>query len=328
MDQATSIALIAANAILLIAIGAWIQVTQRAREERLAHFIGHFREGASPMGAEKGDTGDRESAIAQRLNRLLSHQVFVQRMRLDLLQAGITVRPTQFFLLRVVLALTGFLAASVLSLSLPPLFRLVLVAAMTVGGYFLVKPYVAFKQRQRINEFEKHFPDALDVMVGALEAGASFTAAVELVSREMPPPLSTEFGRMLRDASVGLSFEEACNGMYERLPSDDLSMMVSAVSIQVRVGGNLAVVLKTLSHTVRERVRVRGDIKTLTAQQSISAKVITALPFLLGGALFALNPDYMVHLFDPGLPRMMAMAGLVMVAIGNWVIRKIVAIEV
>ncbi len=327
MDQSISAAVLCASAILLITVGAWVRITQRTREARLAHFIGRFREGAARLETEAPE-GREGPALVERLNRLLSHQEFVNRVRLDLVRAGIAVKPTQFFLLRVGLALIGLLIAYSLSFSLPFGFRIVLMAVAATGGYLLVKPYLSVKQRRRIAAFEKPFPDALDVMVGSLEAGGSLATAIGMVGREMPAPMSTEFNRMLRDTGLGLSYEDAFNNMLERVPSEDLSMLVSAVSIQFRVGGNLAEILKTLTHTVRERVRIRGEIKTLTAQQNISAKIITGLPFLLGALLFALNPDYMRHLFDPGFPRFMVLAGLVMVAMGNWMIRKLIAIEV
>lgn len=327
MDQSTSVAVLTAFGILLVAIGAWLQAAQRAQEARLAHFIDRFREGAEPQADDEAPR-QRESELVQRLNRLLSHQEFVQRVRLDLVRAGIRLKPTQFFLLRVGLAFAGLVVAYSLSFSFPLVLRLVLLVAGAVGGYLLVKPYLGFRQRRRIAAFEKPFPDALDIMVGALEAGGSLTSAIELVSREMPAPLSTEFSRLLRDIGLGVSYEEAFNLLYERVPSDDLGMMVSAVSIQFRVGGNLADVLKILSQTVRDRVRIRGEIKTLTSQQVMSARIITGLPFLLTGVLFTFNAAYMSHLFDPGLPRLLAVMGVVLVIIGNWVIRKLIAIEV
>lgn len=328
MDQPTSAALIAGGSILLIAAGAWIQLEQRGRDARLAHFVGQLREGSPVIGAERENAAARRSPLAQRLNRALSHQGFVQRTRLDLLRAGITIRPTQFFLLRLALALLGLLLGLAFTPSVPFLLRLVVAGALAVVGYLAVRPFLSIKRQRRVQAFEKTFPDALDVMVGALESGASFNAAMELVSREMEAPLSTEFARVLRDASMGVSYENALNNLHERLPSDDLGMLVSAVSIQMRVGGNLAEVLKTLSNTVRERVRIRGEIKTLTSQQNLSAKIITGLPFLLGIALYALNRDYMQHLFDPGIPRLLAVTGLIFVGIGNFVIRRIIAIEV
>jgi len=327
MDPAISAAVLFAGAILLIAVGAATQVSQRTREVRLAHFIGRFREGATLLDSEDL-TGREVPHLLQRLNRLLSHQEFVNRVRLDLVRAGIAVKPTQFFLLRVGLGLLGLILTFSLTASLPFVVRLLAVAVGTIGGYRLVKPYLSFRQRRRIAAFEKPFPDALDIMVGSLESGGSLSAALEMVGREMPPPMSTEFNRLLRDTGLGLSYEEGFNGVLERVPSEDLGMLVSAVSIQFRVGGNLAEVLKTLSHTVRERVRIRGEIKTLTSQQAISAKIITGLPFVLAALLFLVNGEYMRHLFDPGLPRLLVVAALIMIAIGNWVIRKIIAIDV
>lgn len=327
MDPAISAAVLFAGAVLLIAVGAATQLSQRSREVRLVHFIGRFRTGAALVEAEEIEHRGG-SPLVQRLNRALSRQAFVNRMRLDLIRAGITVKPTQFFLLRLGLALVGLLLAYSFSASLPFIFRLVVLIAATIVGYRLVRPYLAFRQRRRIAAFEKPFPDALDIMVGSIESGGSLSTALAMVGREMPAPLSTEFDRLLRDTGLGLSYEEGFNAVLERVPSEDLSMLVSAVSIQFRVGGNLAEVLKTLSHTVRERVRIRGEIKTLTSQQAISAKIITGLPFALTGILFIVNSGYMRHLFDPGLPRLLVLVALIMIALGNWAIRKIVAIDI
>lgn len=327
MDQPTSIAILAAAAVIAMALGVWVQVVQGSRATRLGYFVGDYRTrqgGADPVAPEATPTSD----LVLRLNRFLSRQDVVRRMRLDLVRAGIPIKPTQFFLARIALALVGIVAVQAIGSNLPTLLRTAAMAAAAVGGYLLARPYLSFRQGRRVSAFEKQFADALDVMVGALESGSSLTSAVELVSREMAPPLSAEFGRVLRDAGLGLSYEEAFKSLHDRLPSDDLGMMVSAVSIQFRVGGNLAEVLKTLSHTVRERERIRGEIKTLTAQQKMTSRLITGLPFFLVGALFVINSQYMRHLFDPGLPRLLAALGVSMVIAGNLVLRRVLQIEV
>jgi tight adherence protein B len=266
--------------------------------------------------------------MVKRLNRILARRNFVEGMRLDLLRAGIHWPPTRFFIVRVLLALSGALLVGVLLQGQGPLAQLVGGFVGLAGGYLLVRPILTHKQQKRLDAFEKHFADALDILVGGLEAGSSLTAAVELVSREMPPPISTEFSRVLRDARLGMTYDEAFNAMYERLPSDDLGMFVSAVSVQFRVGGNLATLLRTLGATVRDRIRIRGDIKTLTAQQRMTGWLVTSIPFVMVGILLALNPAYMRQIFEPGPSRTIALAGALLILFGNYVIRRILRIEV
>lgn len=327
MDQSMSAAMLIAGAILLIAGGYMARLVSGAREERLRHFIGQYRDDGVPLGADEPSSVWHQD-IVKRLNRIVARRNFVEGMRRDLQRAGIQAPPARFFLVRMVLALSGALLVGALLQGQGPLAQLVGGVVGSAGGYLLVRPVLTHKQQKRLEAFENHFADALDILVGGLESGSSLTSAVELVSREMPPPISTEFSRVLRDASLGMSYEEAFNAMHERLPSDDLGMFVSAISIQFRVGGNLATLLRTLGATVRDRIRIRGDIKTLTAQQRMTGWLITGIPFVMVGMLLLLNPTYMRQIFQPGPSRTIALAGLVLIFCGNYVIRRILRIEV
>jgi len=327
MDQSIAAAGLVAGAILLIAVGFVVRVATRAREKRLGHFVGQFREDGMPLDEDVYTTPRRER-LAQHLNRFLARRDFVASTRRDLLRAGLQVTPTRFFVFRVLLALSGILIAVMLTRGQGPVSQLIAALVGLLVGYLLVQPILRRKQQQRLDAFENTFADALDILVGGLESGSSLTAAVELVSREMPPPISTEFIRVLRDAGHGMSYDDAFKAMHERLPSDDLGMFVSALSVQFRVGGNLATVLRTLGATVRDRLRIRGDIKTLTAQQRMTGWLVTAIPFGMVGMLMAINFDYMVQIFQPGPSRLIALAGAVMVLIGNLWVRRILRIEV
>lgn len=327
MEPAATAATLSAAGILLAAAGLWLRQVLGAREARLHHFVGQYRQGDAPLG-EEAARSDWQSALAKQLNRFFARRDFVQATRIELLRAGLQIKPTQFFLFRLVLALVGGLLLAML-LHGQGIVLLVVGALLGVaGGFLLVRPFLDLKKRKRLDAFEKHFADALDIMIGGLEAGASLTAAVELVSREMPPPLSVELARVLRDASLGMSFEEAFKAMHERLPSDDLGMLVSAISVQSRVGGNLATVLRTLGDTVRERLRIRGDIKTLTAQQKMTGYLVTGIPFFMVGMLLLINRSYMIQIFHPGLQRILALGGAVLIVFGNLIIRRILRIEV
>jgi tight adherence protein B len=155
---------------------------------------------------------------------------------------------------------------------------------------------------------------------------------MELVSREAPPPMSTEFRRVVQEVGLGLSTEEALENLLRRVPSEDLDLLITAVNIQMEVGGNLAQILETIGHTIRERVRIKGEIQVLTAQGRISAYVITGLPIALAIMITVINPTYMAPMFTFGMPPQawccLPVTSLIMIAIGYFLIMKIVNIEV
>ena len=153
--------------------------------------------------------------------------------------------------------------------------------------------------------------------------------------REARPPISTEFARVIREVNLGLPFETALENLVRRVRSDDLELMVTAISIQYQVGGNLAEILDSIAFTIRERVRIKGEIRTLTAQQRMSGYVVAFLPIGLAGLLFVIAPGFLAPMMDAdvaflGIPVGMILIGIgaVMMFIGFMVIRRIVDIEV
>ena len=326
MAQPIVVAILTACAVLFVSASLLLRTQSRTRDARLQHFIGQYHAGAVVFDDEP--LTDWRSTAARRLNRYLARRDYVQATRLDLVRAGLQMRPTQFFLARMILALAGTLVGMMFLRGLGAVPQVIGMVCGFFAGYLVVKPFLDHRQRKRMDDFEKHLADGLDIMVGGLEAGSSITSAVELVSREMPAPLSTEFSRVLRDASLGMSYEEAFNGMYQRVPSDDVGMLVSAIGVQFRVGGNLAGVLRTLTDTVRDRQRIRGDVKTLTAQQKMTGWLITGIPIFMAGALLVLDRAYMSQIFQPGPQRYIALAGAVLLVVGNVIMRRILRIDV
>jgi len=183
-------------------------------------------------------------------------------------------------------------------------------------------------EHRRVRKFESQLAQAVDIMTGALQAGTSLPQSFELVAREMPSPIGVEFGRLLQEAALAVPLDQALNNMLERVPSADLEMLVSAINIQYRVGGNLSHILKTIAHTIRERVRIRGEINTLTAQARLSSYIISGMPFAVVGALMIISPSYIMKLFDPGITRVMLIGGLMGIVSGYYVMKRIAAIEV
>ncbi len=151
--------------------------------------------------------------------------------------------------------------------------------------------------------------------------------SLELVSKEAPDPIGIEFRRVVREVGLGISPQEALQNLYTRMPSDDLDLLITAINIQYEVGGNLAQILDTISHTIRERVRIKGDISVLTTQGRVSGYLVTSLPFFIGIVVTLINPGYMNSLWIfPWI--IMPICGFVMVVAGFLIIRKIVNIEV
>jgi tight adherence protein B len=202
-------------------------------------------------------------------------------------------------------------------------------------GFMIPRFWLGRRKSGRLGAFNKNLPDTITLIGNALRAGSSFLQAIELVVRESRPPISTEFGRVIREVNLGLPFETALENMVRRVRSDDLELMATAISIQHTVGGNLAEILDSISFTIRERVRIKGEIRTLTAQQRLSGYVVGLLPIALAGFLFLAAPHFMDPMFQNppgilGLPAgvvILAFGGFMMF-IGFMLIRKIVDIEV
>jgi len=191
------------------------------------------------------------------------------------------------------------------------------------------------RKNSRLNAFNKQLPDTITLIANALRAGSSFLQAIEMVVRETRPPISTEFGRVIREVNLGLPFDQALENMVRRVRSDDLELMATAISIQHTVGGNLAEILDSIAFTIRERVRIKGEIRVLTAQQRISGYVVAFLPIGLSLFLFVVAPTFFEPMFDQevnilGIPAGMVIIGLgaISMLIGFLLIRRIVDIEV
>ena len=207
-----------------------------------------------------------------------------------------------------------------------------------VFGLRIPRMYINYAANRRMNTFNGQLGDTLNLWVNALRSGYSVLQAMESIATELPPPVSKEFERVVQEVRLGLGLEQAMANMYRRVPSDDLDLVITAVNIQREVGGNLAEVLDTISFTIRERVRIKGEIKTLTAQGHISGWIISLLPVGLGMILYAMNPGYVSQLwikekpwiFEPVFPCgwVVLGAGALLIVIGALAISKIVDIEV
>jgi len=247
---------------------------------------------------------------------------YAAKVERELARADIPLRGSEFVALNFMLLLLGLVSGVVLT-------RNAAVAlALGIAGGFLPNVYVKWKQGQRLGRLNTQIADALAIMANSLRAGYSFLQAMDMVSREMSPPISDEFSAAMKEMSLGAPTEGALTSLVDRVGSEDLELVVTAVLIQRQVGGNLAEVLDNIAHTIRERVRIRGEIRTLTAQGRLSGIIIGVLPVGLGILLYAINPSYITLLFTNPIGRIMIVMAVIGEIIGALVIRKIVTIEV
>ncbi len=246
-----------------------------------------------------------------------------KKIATELGRADIKLTPSEYIALNILAVIFGFGLMFVLGRG-----SLILGLLGGVLGFYAPRLWVRQMQARRLNAFNNQLGDTLILLSNSLRSGYSLLQSLETVSRELPPPMSTEFARVVREIGLGLTIEEALAHMLERIQSDDLDLVITAINIQHEVGGNLAEILDTIAHTIRERVRIKGQIRALTAQQRFSGYVVSLLPFILGVVLFMINPTYIGQMFtEPCGIVMLITAGLMIVS-GYIIIGRITNIEV
>ena len=250
---------------------------------------------------------------ALKWSRLLEHK---------LVQAALPMRGAEFMVICFGVALVFAVVFIVLSSNI--MFGLL----GAILGCSIPLLILKVKIDQRKKAFNDQLGDTIILIANALRTGYSFMQAIEMVSREMPRPISEEFARVLKEMNLGVTTEEALNNMAKRVNSDDLDLVITAVLIQRQVGGNLAVVLDNIANTIRERIKIKGHIRTLTAQGKISGMIIGVLPIAIGGIIYVINPGYVKILFVDPMGKAMLIAGAISQVIGIMVIRKIINIDI
>jgi tight adherence protein B len=268
------------------------------------------------------------SPVAEAVGRAVEGSTFSGNVSALLARASLRMTVGEFVVLRIGsaagLAVVGFVLARGIS---EPLLGIL--GAIIAGGLGWMVPhwYVSHRARKRTKKFVDQLGDTIGLMSNSLRAGYSLFQTMELVSRESQPPMSEEFSRVVREVGLGITPQEAMEHLLRRITSEDLDLLVTAINIQHEVGGNMAQILDVIGETIRERVRIKGEIGVLTAQGSMSGYIISGLPVALSAFLFVTNRSYMSSLFT--FPWVcMPIMGAVMVIIGFIVMRKIVQIDV
>lgn len=244
------------------------------------------------------------------------------RLEVSISRAGLQIKPEEYVLFQWILtALIGGLSYLIVGN-----FVFGLLGALV--GFLLPKWYLGKKQKERLNAFNDSLPDMITTIVGSLRAGFSFPQALKTVVEEANSPIKEEMEVVLREMQYGSSIEDSLQGLKERMPSEDLDLMIQAILIQRQVGGNLATVLDKIVETIRDRTKIQRQIVTLTAQGRLSGIVIGLLPVILGFVLYLIEPDYIGTLFTNVIGIIMLSAGIISSIIGFVFIRKLTTIEV
>jgi len=302
-------------AVILLAFGLSRQPTGQALvEERL----GNRTAAVSDTLSEQQDGPGFVSAV---VDRAVAGRGFAANLSTQLARANLKWTVGEFLVLTLLVSLSLGLAAFAIK-------RYIFIPVGVIAGLFIPRIYLGSRKTKRLKEFNDLLGDSLNLMVNSLRAGYSTMQALEVISNEMPAPISEEYGRVVLELQLGVSFDAAMANLLRRMPSPDLDLVITAMSVQREVGGNLAEVLDAISFTIRERVRIKGEIKVLTSQGRATGLLITFLPVVLTGVISMINPEFMAPLFNDPCGWMMLGVSVVLIVVGYIVINKIVSIEV
>jgi tight adherence protein B len=335
-----ALAAIAAIAIVMIAYAVSSAAGSSGVSARLERYAstGRRKEDTRPTDGPAPSFSDllTQSEALSQFNRVVDRQSFAQNTATALARADLKLRVSEYIMVMVGSTIGVPVLLMLLSAFFPTLGNPLFLVIGALVGFMIPRFYVGRRQRSRLNAFNKQLPDTITLIANALRAGSSFLQAIELVTREARPPISLEFARVIREVNLGLPFDHSLENLVRRVRSEDLELLVTAITIQHQVGGNLAEILDSIAYTIRERIRIKGEIRTLTAQQRISGYVVAGLPIGLAGLLFIIAPKFIEPMFVKppegplGLPlgAFILGIGIFMMIIGFLLIRRIVDIEV
>src|SRR3989441_2567522 len=260
-----------------------------------------FQPAADRVG--RGDAKKGKPSVAEQLQR-----------------ADLKLRPSEYFMIQIG---TGLLVGLIGYWRWGLVFALLFFAGYLIPGF-----YVKYRVSQRLKKFNSQLGDTLTLLSNALKAGYSFAQAIDTVAKNAVAPIGDEFGRAVREMNLGGSPDEALSNITKRIASADFDLVATAYSIHRTVGGNLAEILDNIAYTIRERVRIKGEIATLTAQARASGTLITFLPIVLATFMYFVTPTYFRPMFESFIGWALIAIGVFMIFIGNLIIRRVVALEV
>jgi tight adherence protein B len=314
------------------AMGAWFMVSKYVKSSDVdrvkARLLGTTKSGnkkKTKKGEEAGPqvltkTAETGNKVAQ---MLVEKYQLGPKLAILLEQAGLNWQPARLMHLMLVAFMAGT-AFGWLMLPIPKLLALVLGLAAAAGPFV----YVWMKRKTRLKKFEEIFPETLEFMSRSMRAGHAFSVSLEMIHREFAEPVSGEFRRTFEEHNLGLPMDVALQKLATRVPSLDVHFFVSAVLLQKRTGGNLAEILDKLAYVIRERFKLRGRIRAVSAHGKMTATALSAIPICVGVLMFYTNPDYVNFFFKDDVGNIMLGAAIALQLVGYVIMQQIVKIEV
>ncbi|GAP14993.1 Flp pilus assembly protein TadB [Longilinea arvoryzae] len=311
-------------AVVILVVGLVVSLKSEKSDvdERLDRYLaaGHVIE---------TDNREKTAALTDWLNRKVEKSSYGDRVSKNLARADLKLKSGEYIAVIIIVAFAvGFVLFFIGGKSI------VMALLGALIGSALPGMYVKSLQAKRLVKFNDQLGDMLNLMVNGLRAGYSTMQAMESVSKELPSPICDEFRRVVQEMQLGVPMERALDNLLNRIPSDDLDLIITAINVQREVGGNLAEILDTISYTIRERVRIKGEIRVLTAQVMYSGRFLSMMPLILMAILYALNREYMMEFFKDAnntpLPcgYISLGVGALLIIIGYFVMNKMGQIEV
>lgn len=312
--------------VLLILLGIGVYVSSSSErnmmEERLSKYIDEEQAGRS------GKDDKSSQLVTDWLNRRVEKSSSGEKLARSLARADLKFKPGEFIAFLFILSFSLGGLAWFLGGDTPTAKTVSAILGFALG---LAVPliYVRSQQGRRLDKFNNQLSDMLNLMVNGLRAGYSTMQAMEAVSKELPAPINEEFRRVVQEMQLGISMDKALDNLLRRIPSEDLDFVITAVNVQREVGGPLAEILDTIAFTIRERVRIKGEIRVMTAQVKTSATILSAIPFVLFTIIWLINQEYMMEFFNNILCGGAAIGvSIIMIVIGYAIMMKIADIEV
>lgn len=236
-------------------------------------------------------------------------------------QADVNIKPS-------VLMSIGIASAFVMLVVTAFFVNIYIAPVLAIAGFVAPFYWVYFKRNSRLKAFAGQLPEAMELVARALRAGHSLAAGLHVVAEEMPAPISKEFGRVYEEQNLGITLEDSLKMMLERVPNLDLKFFVTSVIIQRQTGGDLAEILERIGHVIRERYKILGQVKALTAEGRLSGIVLISLPIGLLVMMLYMKPDYISMLWTEPMGVKMSIGAIIAMMIGSYAIKKIIDIKV
>ncbi|MGA9399123.1 MAG: type II secretion system F family protein [Anaerolineaceae bacterium] len=318
--------LIIAGIFVFILLIVGIVISLRTERTEVDERIDKYVEEQKPAIPEAKDIKRQSTMVTDWINTRVQRTSAGDNIARKLARADLKLKSGEYVALMIISSFLVGLVGFVLGGK-----SILLAGAGMIFGLNLPSMYVGQEQRKRLTKFNNQLGDMLNLTVNGLRAGFSTMQAMESISKELDAPVSDEFRRVVQEMQLGLSMEKALDNLLRRIPSPDLDLVVTAINVQREVGGNLAEILDTISHTIRERVRIKGEIRVLTSQQSFSGKFLALLPVFVVLALLIFNKSYILEFTNPvnGVCGYIAIAiALLLIVFGYIALQKLAKIEV